>query len=1000
MKTLQGRLVSGRRALAVLSAMCAFRRFAETPDHKDGAGGSLAENLKAGNASGGFKFGALVALSMMVLSLGARADATIDDYLFRHDFTSGGWVFTGSDGQTTDPAASGKRAVLAHGPNGGLAAQPIGSGTITDGNTLLNADWTMAMSFKSTSVEKGVILSLGSNGTEEKKQIAICSSSTPGRLHVAVVQYYSNNGGKGKNVPKYINLDGLGDLTGEFHSLVAIHRKGENATGVVTFYLDGSQVGTFDSFDSSPTRPFANGIQYCGLHGGEAAGYKNMDSNPDIAFQDSRFFTRALSDDEIALYVAAFPAEKVQSYEIGDFYFRYGFDNGVKTYGNDGCPDDPVASTYGQTVLPCTTESHGAVVHPVGKGTFKDGQTLLNGDWTMALSVKSCPVEKGVLFSLGTTSEKAYSRQLLFCSSSTSGKMHLAICQRWNADGGDKNTPSTIDVSGIGDTINAFHTIVAAYTKSDNMINIYCDGVFRAQLNSLKDIGSDKIFRNGLQFCSAHNDNLPSGYSDMSGNLDVAFLDARFVTNAWTQTEATLYAQAFPVTPVVSATSDASIDDFHFRHNFSSGKLVVEGEGFNENSNAAMAGSGTAMVGPDGDGTATFPNQSAGPGSIKDGLDRDWTLAMSVKPGSLTNHGVMLAMGGTGTSGQKGLAVCTTSSKGYLYFSNPQNYGSGKNTANSCALSVSGDTIDTFHSLIVVYSRNLKAGSNAARTDWVSGVFSFYWDGTYIGYLTTNDSFNRPLANQMQYGSIAGGNPSNYTTLNNVSCKEAFQDVRFYTYAWTSVEAARYAARYPARLVAAVWKNTAGDGSFGNVANWSTGALPKDGQVADVSAADATSLSVDGTYNLGTVRISGGGAVTVSGTGTISADNVTVAADTTLVPGGRMTISSLTLESGATFMLDTGDADGLSVENLVFNGGAYKPNGTGYLMVSGTISGPVVVRVDGNTNWTTPLFKTASEEALPSVESIVVTGASRKLRRAKEGYGYDLVKPGFLILFR
>lgn len=34
MKTLQGRLVSGRRALAVLSAMCAFRRFAETHDHK------------------------------------------------------------------------------------------------------------------------------------------------------------------------------------------------------------------------------------------------------------------------------------------------------------------------------------------------------------------------------------------------------------------------------------------------------------------------------------------------------------------------------------------------------------------------------------------------------------------------------------------------------------------------------------------------------------------------------------------------------------------------------------------------------------------------------------------------------------------------------------------------------------------------------------------------------------------------------------------------------
>ena len=63
---------------------------------------------------------------------------------------------------------------------------------------------------------------------------------------------------------------------------------------------------------------------------------------------------------------------------IDDYYFRYDFTKGVKTYENNGCETEPCTSNTGYTGVYGITGYNNAV-HPKGWGSISNGDALMNG---------------------------------------------------------------------------------------------------------------------------------------------------------------------------------------------------------------------------------------------------------------------------------------------------------------------------------------------------------------------------------------------------------------------------------------------------------------------------------------------------------------------------------------------------------------------------------------------------------------------------------------------
>ena len=486
--------------------------------------------------------------------------------------------------------------------------------------------------------------------------------------------------------------------------------------------------------------------------------------------------------------------------DITDYLFRYDFTSGEKVYSHNGHETEPTALWSGYTAVN-GPDGYGTAVHPVGKGTITDGDTILNADWTLAMSVKSCDVEKGVLLGLGSI-ETYPGQELLVCSSSTEGSMYFAVAQRWGSTSTYKNAPSTLTISGLGDTTKSFHSLVVVFTTSDKKLAVYWDGVHKGDFYSNYNMG-DKSFKTGFQFCTSHGDlegDALSKYYSTSGNPDAAFRDVRLYTRAFGEDDIAAYAAAFPA--ATAATCD--VDSYDFRHNFTSGKLVVEGSGYTD---SGMAGTGTAVDDPAGYGTATFPD-STGYGTIDAGLNRDWTAAMTFRSSTTIDNAILFCLGGDYTGKTRGLVVRTSTTDGQLGVSTVQNWGGtgnagSVNVSNSGTLTGLGDTSSDFHTLVVVYSRNIKEKRGSTETggtsdsdlarDWKTGVFSFYWDGEWAGSLNTyNGGTGVSLMDKIRYGSIYNVVPSSYTELTDSASGVAFRDFRFASKIWTSTEAKNY----------------------------------------------------------------------------------------------------------------------------------------------------------------------------------------------------------------
>ncbi len=320
------------------------------------------------------------------------------------------------------------------------------------------------------------------------------------------------------------------------------------------------------------------------------------DGAPDADFDEVRVWDGILSATEILASSRAGADAVITTESASDaVLFEYDFTGGVNSFSS-GVVADPVVNDA--SYLPVHgTNGYGTAVHPAGYGPITLGEQYLNDDWTLAMSVKSCDVENGILLALGGNGMASIGRELRILSSSTPGKLSAAMAQTWNVSY-NQNLPggSSIALTDLGDTTGAFHTLVAVHTKEDAKIKLYWDGVFKGEFNSLSGMGADKVFRSNLQFGGSLNNTIASHVSTAS-NLDAAFQNVTFYTKALDGDAISEYTTKFPS----AAATTTSIDGQFFGYGFTTGEKVYSGT---IEDPVTVAAGYTAVNGANGYGTA------------------------------------------------------------------------------------------------------------------------------------------------------------------------------------------------------------------------------------------------------------------------------------------------------------------------------------------------------------------------------------------------------------
>ena len=721
----------------------------------------------------------------ILASAAAGADAIVTKesdpnvVLFEYDFSGGANNFSGI---VADPVVNDASYLAVHGTNGyGTAVHPAGYGPIALGEQYLNDDWTLAMSVKSCDVENGILLAIGGNGfTSNGRELRILSSSTPGKLSAVIAQTWDVNYEFGQNTPASLVLTDLGDTTGSFHTLVAVHTKDD---AKIKLYWDGVFKGEFNSLSNmGADKVFRSNLQFGGSLNNTIASHVSTASNLNVAFQNVTLYMKALDANAISEYAAKFPSAAATTTSIDGQFFGYGFTTGEKVYS--GTIEDPVTVAAGYTAVN-GANGYGTAVHACGYGIDNDEiKTALAGEWSLAMSFKSCNIEKGAIISLGNIPANG-TKQLAILSSSTEGRLYAAVVQRWGNDATRVNRSlddQTIAVSGA-DFTKEFHTLVVTHVPTDathtGVLTIYVDGVQVHQFTTV-NFGSERVFGGGFRF-GALMDNggttsLPSDIKPTAWCPDVAFQDVRLYKKAFNADEALAYALAFPA--VAAATSD--IGDVTFRHDFTGGTLSATGDGWTD---SGLAGTGTAVGVPGG---AAFPSKD-GYGTVVGGLSRDWTMAMQFRgPEVSEGKAVMFSYGGVENGNKRSISICRTA-EGKLVAQTVQNWGGGVNATSSIELGDDADRL--FHTLVIVNERDVKTDY---RYGWASGMQSFYLDGEFVGAITDNNGQERALMDTFRYGAIYN-RTFNGITEPTAGSGLAFRDLRFATNVWTSAEAKAYA---------------------------------------------------------------------------------------------------------------------------------------------------------------------------------------------------------------
>lgn len=153
----------------------------------------------------------------------------------------------------------------------------------------------------------------------------------------------------------------------------------------------------------------------------------------------------------------------------------------------------------------------------------------------------------------------------------------------------------------------------------------------------------------------------------------------------------------------------------------------------------------------------------------------------------------------------------------------------------------------------------------------------FYADGQLVGEPV--DYTLDISGSQYQLGAIHGG----VNAEDSVKSTECFLDeLRAYRGAMTADEIAAFAQTYPVWPDGNTWKNTDGDFSWSNTANWSHGALPVTGEDIIIDIDGETTLAVPNSITLGNVIVSGEGTLAFTDTA-LSYAQLTISRESTVV---------------------------------------------------------------------------------------------------------------------
>ena len=720
--------------------------------------------------------------------------ATIDDSFFRYDFTHGTRVFTGNNG--TDPAVTGAGNVAVDGPNGpNTAVHPKGFGTIYDGANKLNADWTIAMSVKFCDTEKGVAISVGGNNTLNKKQFVVATSSTNGKLYVPIFQKW---GSSSKNIPAILELTDLGDTTNTFHTLVAVHAQGTPYDvlkgGSITLYWDGHPVGSMHAAYASGDRPFENGFQLSSAHGGfgsDLSAYSDLSGNNNLAFQDVRFFDRAISASEAWLYANAFPPTLPEGVTANEHLLhRWSFNGNLNDTGTVGGKN---ATLQGTDQANMTYINDNTEINLTDGGTGNNRSWISLGDNIIPAALGDTPftIELWTTLRSRDTWRPCFGFGVDGCNGGQPG-LHFAYHSGSRpifkpttaAASGGWQGENNYDVASTAFPLNEKCHVAFTVTpvgKGNSYVSVFihkADGTLVG--SGTWPIGSwttSKIVQSAFMLGR-------SFWGD--ANPQASFDEVRVWKTALTKVQIEENIALGPdVLPEV--LQFATLDDFYFRYGFETGtKVFVPGGCPTEPT--ASAGGFMAADGPGGPRTAVHPY---GYGSISDGdnkLNADWTLAMSVRSVPKEN-GILLGLGGNNrASAGRELRILSSQTPGKLHAVMAQTYQWGsawpQNTPSSMDLNNLGDTTNMFHSLVAVH----RIADNS---------ITFYWDGEPKGSFNSKNNMSTLFKSWLQFCQ----SKNNYYAGHSDTVMDtaaAFRDVRLYTRVLEASEIVAYAQAFPA----------------------------------------------------------------------------------------------------------------------------------------------------------------------------------------------------------
>ena len=128
--------------------------------------------------------------------------------------------------------------------------------------------------------------------------------------------------------------------------------------------------------------------------------------------------------------------------------------------------------------------------------------------------------------------------------------------------------------------------------------------------------------------------------------------------------------------------------------------------------------------------------------------------------------------------------------------------------------------------------------------------------------------------------------------------------------------------------------------AFDTAENWVGLAMPGNNGDAIIELSDDATITVSGTYTLGSLTITGSGVVTFSGNGTITAANISVKNGATFTRGANISATTgISLDSGTVLRLD-----GVTESAVISGAGAVETYGTVVLAAANTMTGGITVK--------------------------------------------------------